>query len=124
MKSDRYKNLVSKWLFAAFLILSFFTFSGFISQAPTNPDKPQTTLVVNSASRIVKSINYKRALIPEQPKYLSLFSFVNTDYLYTQLVTVRIKKLGATVLLPQTALFYKVKTIPQNTGDKPAILIG
>jgi hypothetical protein len=124
MKSTRYKNLVSKWLFTAFLILSFFTFSGLISQIQTNPGKPQTTLITVSNPQLTRSLSYKRALKPAQPKFLSLFSFVNADHLYTQQVKVRIKQLGAAVLLPQTALFYKVKTIPQNTVEEPASLIG
>jgi hypothetical protein len=124
MKSTLYKNLVAKWLFAALLILSFFTFSGLISPTQTNPDQLQTTLVVNSGSRNIKSINYKRALIPEQRKYLSFLSFVNADHLYVQQVKVRIKELGAIVLVPQIALFYRVKTIPQSIGDEPNNLIG
>ena len=118
------KKRYSKWLFVTFLVLSFFTFSGFISQTQINPGKPQTTLVIRSFSRLVKNINYKRAVIPAQPKYLSLFSIVNADHLYTQLVKIRTKELKGTVLFPQTLLFYRTKSISQNTGDEPAILIG
>jgi hypothetical protein len=124
MKSTRYKNLVSKWLFAALLIVSFFTVSGIVSLTQINPDKPQTTLINVSNPQLTKSISYKRASKPAQPKYLSLFSFVNADYLYTQQVKVRIKELVAIVLVPQITLFYRVKTIPQNTGEEPASPIG
>ena len=124
MNSTSYKNSLSKCLLAAILILSFFTFSGFIAKTQTNPTKPQTTLVDNASFQVVKSISYKRALVPIQPKYLSLFSFVSANHSYAQLVIVRITELRTTVLPRQTALFYIVKTIPQNTGDEPASLIG
>lgn len=124
MNSAHYKNLLSKWLFSALLITSFFTVGGFISQTQTNPRKPQTTLTVGSGAPLVKSISYKRALKSPQPQYLSLFSFVDADYLYTQQVKVRTTELSATVLPLQTKLFYKVKTISQNRDDEPYSLIG
>jgi len=124
MKGARYKNLLSKWLLSALLITSFFTIAAFISQTQSNPRKPQTTLTVGAGSPLVKSISYKRALKSPQPQYLSLFSFVNADHLYTQQVKVRTAELSTTVLPLQTALFYKVKTISQNRDDEPYSLIG
>lgn len=124
MNAICYKNLLLKWLFATILLFSFFTFSGFAYQTQANHEKQPTTLIVSLNLRAAKSINYKQALKAIPHKYLSLFSLSNASYLYTRQVEVLIKDLHARVLRPQTALFYRVKTIPQNTSDEPAILIG
>lgn len=122
--NSRISEACAKWVLVVVLILNFFTFSGITFQTQTNPCKPQTTLTAASNLQRQKSINYKRALQPAQLKYLSLVCFVNADQLYTEQVIVRIKELGATVLLAKTVFFYKVKTIPQNAGDEPVCLIG
>lgn len=113
-----------KWLFAALLILSFFTFSGFTSPAQINSNKPKTTLITTSNLQLEKSISYKRALKPAQPKYLSFSSLINANRLYTQQVKVQITELNVTDLLLQTGLFYKPKTIPQNADEDSALILG
>lgn len=118
------RNTCSKWLFAALLILSFFTFSGFTSQAQINSNKPKTTLITTSNLQLEKSISYKRALKPAQPKYLSFSSLINANRLYTQQVKVQITELNVTDLLLQTGLFYKPKTIPQNADEDSALILG
>ena len=117
------RNTYSKWLFAALLILSFFTFSGFTSQTQSNSNKPKTTLITTSNLQLEKSISYKRALKPAQPKYLSFSSLINANRLYTQQVKVRITELNVTDLRLQTGLFYKPKTTSSNADDDSALIL-
>lgn len=124
MEIPRYKDLTSKLLFTALLILSFLTFSGVANRSQTNPGEQQTTLIAASNLDLTKSINYKRALIRIQPKYLPHVSVAEADHQYTHQVKIRIQELRNTVLPSQTGLFYKVKTIPQSPCDPAGYLVG
>ena len=124
MNNTSYKNSISKWLFAVVLLLSFFTFSGFVVQTKTTLDKPETTLVVNSKSWSFKSINYKRALVSSHPKTPVVSTLINRELLYSQRVKIQITELIKSYIPLQTGLFYKPKTAPQNADDDFALILG
>lgn len=117
------RNIYSKWLFAALLILSFFTFSDFTAQTRTSLNKPQTTLVVNSSLRQFKSINYKRALISLRSKDPVVPILIDISRLYSQQVKIRITTLISSYIPLQTGLFYKPKTTPSNADDDSALIL-
>jgi hypothetical protein len=121
MNNTNYKNKISKWLFAAVLLLSFFAFSAFVSQPEGAPDKPQTTLEVNPNLRLSKSINYKRALISLSPKELVVPILIDISRLYSQQVRIRITELTKSYISLQTGLFYRPKTTPQNADEDSAL---
>ena len=118
------KSLILRWLLIVTLLLNFFTFSAFTPHTQINPEKPLTTLVINLYRHHVKGINYKQVLNPVQSKHLEFICCINVEYLYTQWVEIQIKELKNAILPLQTNLFYKTKSISQNTDDELAILIG
>jgi hypothetical protein len=118
------KKSSAKLLFAISLLLSFFFFTGSVSQSQINPVKSQITLIAVSHLQPGKSLSYKLALRLPQKKRLLPFSFFNASYSYTQKVKVRINELKATALFSKKPLFYRIKIIPQNSGDEPARMIG
>ena len=124
MKCINYKNAISKWLFAVVLILSFFTFSGFVVQSQTTFNKPKTTLTLSSNSRFFKSIDYKRALVSSHPKAPVVSTLINRELLYSQRVKIQITELTKSYIPLQTGLFYKPKTAPQNADDDFALILG
>jgi hypothetical protein len=124
MNNNCYKNSISKWLLAVILLLSFFTFSGFVAQTKTTLTKPQTALVVNSNSGLFKSINYKRALIALHSKDPFIPILIDISRLYGQQVKIQITELAKSYIPTQTSLFYKPKTTPQNADDDSALILG
>ena len=123
MNTTRFKNVFLKCLFAIVLLLSFFTFSGFVAQTKTTLNKPQTTLVINPGLRQLKSINYKRALISLRFKDLVVPIPINISRLYSQQVKIRITTLISSYIPLQTGLFYKPKTTPSNADDDSALIL-
>lgn len=131
MKNTRtynYQTLLSKWLLAAVLLLSFFSFSGFVIQTQQKPGAPQTTWVQSSQNRVAKSITYKRAL--SQTHYrLNTFSFfvlssINLSEMHSKQVKVQmIGRCNPDIPGLSTLLFYQRKTSPKNTSDDPAIAL-
>ena len=118
------RNTYSKWLFAVLLLLSFFTFSGFIAQSQTRFNKPQNTLIVSSNSRLFKSIDYKRALITSHSKNIVVHILIDISRLYSNQVKIRITELTKSNIPLQTGLFYKSKTTPQGADDVSALILG
>lgn len=118
------KNAFSKWLFAAVLLLSFFTFSGVVVQTQIKFDKPQTTLVVNANTRVIKSINYSRLLVPVHFECHVVAAYIDISRFHSQLVKADIIKLSAICIPKQTGLFYQPKITSKNAEDDAAILLG
>ncbi|MDB5135348.1 MAG: hypothetical protein JWP37_1951 [Mucilaginibacter sp.] len=123
------KNAFSKWLFAVALLLSFFTLSGFAVQKQIRSDRLQTTIVVNSNTRLVKSISYKRALVHVHRKRpaISFFALLGSAIgrLHSQQIKTFILQLSQSCKAsPDSRFFYHVKTIPQSTDDAPSITLG
>ena len=124
MSNTRYpeiKKASSKWLFAVVLLLSFFTFSGFIAPAQIKLDKPQTTISVNTDAGLSKSITYKRAVIKTPVIEQQAFVFIDLNNRQTK---VRLAALSNFCIQSKTGLFYRVKTILPNADDDPTILVG
>lgn len=124
MSNNRYidlKSASSKWLFAVVLLLSFFSFSGFIAATQITLVKPQTTLIVRSDAGLSKSITLTRALVKTPVTEKQVLVFID---LYTRQTNVRLAVISNFCAQPKTALFYRVKAAPQNTSDEPAILLG
>ena len=128
IRTYNYQTLLSKWLLAAALLLSFFNFSGFVIQTQQTPNTPQTTWVQNTKNQVAKSITYKRALNHTQNRLNTLSIFVipsiNLSEMHSRQVKVQITD-HCNLNIPglSTLLFYQHKTIPQNTGDDPAIAL-
>jgi hypothetical protein len=121
-----YQNLFSKWLLAAALVISFFTFSGLAVKTNAITNVPQTRLVQSGHSAVVKSITYKRALSFAQNKRYSsahlILSTVKLSEIHSILLKTQIINLCSfNAGNPQISLFYQHKIIPQNTGDEPAV---
>jgi hypothetical protein len=127
-RTYNYQNPFSKWLLAAVLLLSFFTFSGLVVQTQAKPNALQTTLVQINQNRVVKSITYKRALGHTQNR-LNTFSFfvtsaIDLSELHSRQVKTQISDhRGLNIPSLQTCFFYQHKTIPQSTSDNPAIAL-
>lgn len=124
MNNTRYKNPISKWLFAVVLLLSFFTFSGFVAQSKSTLNKPQTTLVVTQSLRPFKSIDYKRALIALHSKDPVAPILIDLSRLYSRQIKIQITELTKSYIPLQTAIFYKPCTASQNADDDSALILG
>jgi hypothetical protein len=127
-RTYNYQNPFSKWLLAAVLLLSFFTFSGLVVQTRAKPNTLQTTLVQINQNRVVKSIAYQRALIHTQNRLNTLpffvMSSINLSEVHSRQVKAQISDYRS-LNIPslQTCFFYQHKTIPQNTSDDPAFAL-
>ena len=124
MNNACYKNSMSKCLLAVILLLSFFTFSGFVAQSKTTLNKPQTTLVVNSSFRPFKSINYKRAIVSLSSKDPVIPILIDISRLHSQQVKIRITTLISLYIPRQTGLFYRPRTTSQNADNDSALILG
>ncbi len=122
-RQHNYQNIFSKWLFAAILLMSFFSFSGLIVQTQTKPNALKTTLVIGNKTRVVKSITFNRAFGNTHGKLNSL-SFLTTPainlvYVHSRLVKTRIICLDSgDISSLSNYLFYQHKPIPQSAGDE------
>ncbi len=114
------KKASSKWLFAVVLLMSFFTFSGFIAPTQIKLIKPQTTISVSADAGLSKSITYKRALI-KLPVQQHVLVFIDLNNRKTN---VRLAALSNFCIQSKTGLFYRAKTNLLNADDDPAILVG
>jgi hypothetical protein len=126
--SNNLKNSFSKVLFAVFLLLGFFCFSGIAIQSQPKLNVPQTTLVVGYNNTLIKSISYKRALGKVDGKYpaisLLFIPAIDLGRLHSNMIKTCISVLS-TLYIKQTIFdFYPVRFIPQNNGNNPAITLG
>jgi hypothetical protein len=115
------KKTSSKWLLPVVLLLSFFTFSGFIAPTQIKLVKPQTTLVIGGNTGLSKSITYKRALVKTPVIEQQVLVFID---LHNRQTNVRLVALSNFCVQPKTALFYRAKTNLPNADDDPTILEG
>lgn len=120
-----YERLFSKWLLAAVLILSFFTFSGLVVKQQPKFAAQKTELVKANEGRIVKSITFNRALrqIPGNFNTQGTFSVqiislakVHSGQAKMQFINCRLHK-----TLP-AGFFYQYKTIPNSNDAEPIAL--
>lgn len=119
------KNRFSKGLFAVILLLGFFAFSGYAAQTTVVNASTQTTLVVNAQSRFEKSITYQRALAKTSYNHLHTPSYIDVSRMHSARVTVCINGLGfCDIRRSKINFFFRLKTIPQNSGDEPASRLG
>jgi hypothetical protein len=115
------KKASSKWLFVVVLLLSFFTFSGFIAPTQIKLVKPQSTLVISGYAGLSKSITYKRALVKTPVIEQQVLVFIDLNNRQTN---IRLAALSNFCIQSKTGLFYRVKTNLPNADDDPAILVG
>ncbi|MGZ3927789.1 MAG: hypothetical protein ACXVJG_12605, partial [Mucilaginibacter sp.] len=104
--------------------LSFFAFSGFVSQTQFKHDKPQTTLVVTAKAKLIKSIGFKRALAQTEDAYHMVPVFTALSDLHSAQVKTRLVNLLTLTICRQTGFFYPLKSMHQNTGDEPSSILG
>ena len=122
---NNYQNLFSKWLLAAVLILSFFTFSGLVVKQQPKFAAQKTELVKANESRAAKSITFNRALrqIPgnfntQGTFFAQIISLarVHSGQVKMQFINCRLHK-----ALP-AGFFYRYKTIPNSNDAEPIAL--
>jgi hypothetical protein len=123
MNTTRFKNVFLKYLFAVIILLSFFTFSGFVAQSKTTLNKPQITLVVNSSLRPFKSINYKRAIVSLSSKDPVIPILIDISRLYSQQVKIQITELTQSYIPTPIMLLYKPNTASQNADDDFVLIL-
>jgi len=124
-----FKNKCSKWLFAAILSVSFFTFSGIALKPQAGLNVHRTTLVANQQINLSKVISYKRALRQVYNSYstLSIFTISTFDIsrIHSRKVCTRINSVSMSYKSrTKTAFFFQIKAFPLNKGDYPSILLG
>lgn len=124
---DYHQNRISKWLFAAVLLLCFFSFSGLtVRSAQTSSDAQQTSFLGRAKFRSVKSISYKSAY--NQVKHFhSRFSPVSNLFhlaqLHTQVLSTRAGTYNVPLLnIQKISLFYRLKSVAQNDEENPALI--
>ena len=120
-----YKRLFSKWLLAAVLTLSFFTFSGPAVGPQLKFAAQKTELVKLNESRAVKTISFSRAL-KQIPGNLGPFGVFSVQLIsLAQIHSLRAKTQFINCqhhTAPLAIFFYQHKTIPNNSGDEPIAL--
>ena len=119
-------SLFSKWLFAVVLLLSFLAFTGTVTRSQPKIKSTETTLTVNSLNNQSRSISYKRALIKD--KVIPALLFVDlrdVSLLHTQQAKDEFTDLSVIYAdRRHHQTFHQQKTIPQNSDEAPASLIG
>ena len=129
-KHPNYQNAFTKCLLAAVLLLSFFVFSGSSAQSQTKQNVQQTTLLINRSNRLVKTTCFNGALrhiyCNHHARSVFVISAFNLANLHSlQIKTSIIRHCSPGMFISKKAgFFYRTKTIPQNTGDEPAIALG
>jgi hypothetical protein len=129
IKHHNCKNTLSKWLLAAVLLLSCFTFCGPSVQSPAKVCTRQTALLIsNSASQVKGVLLYRiqRRPCTKQPAvYFYAVSSFNLVTLHSRQINTLLKN-NSPAKLPvvHAGFFYQAKTIPQNTGDGSFSLLG
>jgi hypothetical protein len=119
----------SKWLLAAILVLSFFTFSGIVLKPQAAGYVQRTTLHAYPRAVLVRSISYRRAQCQFYKNHStrSFFTISTFDLsrIYSRQISNRINSLSMSYKSrPKTDFFFPVKTFPQNAGDHPALHLG
>lgn len=117
------QNRFSKWLFAAILLLSFFTFSGLELRAEqTSSDTQQTSFLGKAKFKSVKSIGYKRALNQVkhyQNHFFPINSLCHLAQLHTLLLNAKAGNYNPPLLnIQKISLFYRLKSVVQNDDDR------
>ena len=120
-----YKNLISKWLFAAVLILSFCSYSGIPFADQCKPQTYQTVLQTDPKTRITKCITYIRALKQINGiGWSAIHSFKISSILpYNNKLKTQLADHSAPYLPTAGAsLFYQIKIITPNSDDSDPIV--
>lgn len=131
MKKLRYqcnKKSFAKLLFAAaVLLLSFFSLPGVTGQTPIKQDIPPTTLSVNPRASATGRIYYGRAVWQLHHLSLAAVFFPASNVNLSRAHSQQVKRFITILSKPdkyrrRAGVYYQVKTIPPNSGDKPAAL--
>jgi len=123
-----FKNICSKGLFAAFLLLGFFTFSGLSISTQTSRIVTQTTLVVRANVHLVKGFQYSSTQ-SQKVHEPGANSFLLPDILFltrihNNRVAVSLKHCPATSLNKSILSICLFKTIPQSGKNNPSLILG
>ncbi|WP_295798518.1 hypothetical protein [Mucilaginibacter sp.] len=120
-----YQRLFSKWLLAAVLILSFFTFSGPGVRSQPKFAAQKTEVVKANESCSVRTISFSRALkqIPLGFSPSAIFSARVISLAQIHGVLAKTRFINCQYCTrPRAVFFYQRKTIPNNNGDEPIAL--
>lgn len=122
MQNNHTHNTLSKWLLTTTLFLGLFTFSGNVSNVPSQQYQPPKTELIHFARNSKRTFSYKAviALLYKVSPPSSVFKSLHLtlSLLHSKLVKTR---LGANLILaiPRfcTAPFFHLKTIPQSSDE-------
>jgi hypothetical protein len=121
-----YQSLVSKWLLAVVLIISFFISSTSTSRQQLNFSAQQTELVNTGKNHLARSITFARALKQMGGNLFGMPVFAtqipNLAQIHSLAAKTELASLRHQNNLRPT-LFYIRKTIPGNNSDEPAIAL-
>jgi hypothetical protein len=125
----KYQNYVSKWLLAAVLFLSLLISPGSGLQRQVKAVGLQTTSVSGTSNPIVKGISFNTARRYARTSYprfsLLIEPDINLINLHSRNLNIQLKNHhGAGYTGQQSCFFYRLKTIPQSTGDDPLSFLG
>jgi len=129
IQHHKFKEMISKWLLAAILILSFFAVSGSTTHSTANQFTRQTTLLTGKCCHPVKSMAYYRAVRQfygqQAANCFLVLPAVNLIKLHSLQTSIRLKNnSGPSLPLQQKAFFYRSKTIPSNKVGEPVAYLG
>jgi hypothetical protein len=121
MKIRSLKSILSKWLFTAMVVLSFFTFSGFVSPSTIKIAAPSTTLVAKSTGGFVKSVCYRlRSKLAANKVWFNrcpVNDFAKLSYTHTKQVLLLVKQTAKPVANNAMIRFYRAAIYPQTLAD-------
>lgn len=121
MKSRVLKGILSKWLFTVMVVLSFFTFSGFVSPSTVKITAPNTTLIVKNTGKPVKSVYYRLSIkVNAHEGRFNLSSsnqLIRLSYSHTQKAQLAAKQTSKLVLNNKKCLFYHTIIYSQSLAD-------
>lgn len=126
IRSYRIKNVSTKWLYLAIVLLTLLSISGLAIPGQAKLFAQQTTRVAGKPKAVKKSITYQRALCHVEPEtksgfglFLLLFD-IDLSKLHSE--RSKVKSTCCACLSPaQSKIFYHSKTIPQASADAPAL---
>ena len=125
-RNCNYQRLFSKWLFAAVLILSFFTFPGLPFKQQPKFAAQKTELVKVDERRTPKSITFNSALrqIPGNLNSHRIFSVQTLSLARFHSRQAKMQFINCRIHITLPAGFlYQSKTIPNSNDDEPIALI-
>ena len=122
-----FKNICSKGLLAAILLLGFFTFSGLPVSSQTRQAATQTTWIIRANTHLINGFRYQAQARKIHKGHANAFLLFNTIYLswfHSKQTTISLKCCSATILHKPIVSICQFKTIPQSGKNNPSLISG